>query len=230
MSPPVAIRSMKPTCPRCRKPIPPDQISMATATVHCPPCGEIFAIPDLLSQASEPVDLANLPKGLRYEEWAGGFRATVSQRSCVIFFLVPFTVVWAGGSLSGIYGTQIARGKFDLGASLFGIPFLLGSLVLTGLCLFMLFGYSAVESSGGTGRVSRGIGPVRWHRRFASADVTGIEFQPRSGETAASAALLLADGRRVPIGLPPDQQRATAFIAVLRHAFFGKPDDMDEPR
>jgi hypothetical protein len=190
---------MKPTCPRCRKPIPPDQISMATATVHCPPCGEIFAIPDLLSQASEPVDLANLPKGLRYEEWAGGFRATVSQRSCVIFFLVPFTVVWAGGSLSGIYGTQIARGKFDLGASLFGIPFLLGSLVLTGLCLFMLFGYSAVESS-------------------------------RSGETHPSAALLLADGRRVAIGLPPDQQRATAFIAVLRHAFFGKPDDMDEPR
>jgi hypothetical protein len=148
----------------------------------------------------------------------------------VIFFLVPFTVVWAGGSLSGIYGTQIARGKFDLGASLFGIPFLLGSLVLTGLCLFMLFGYSAVESSGGTGRVSRGIGPVRWHRRFASADVTGIEFQPRSGETHPSAALLFADGRRVAIGLPPDQQRATAFIAVLRHAFFGKPDDMDEPR
>ena len=154
----------------------------------------------------------------------------MSQRSCVIFFLVPFTVVWAGGSLSGIYGTQIARGKFDLGTSLFGIPFLLGSLVLTGLCLFMLFGYSAVESSGGTGRVSRGIGPFRWHRRFSSADVTGIEFQPRSGETHPSAALLLADGRRVPIGLPPDQQRATAFIAVLRHAFFGKPDDMDEPR
>lgn len=221
---PVAISSMKPICPRCRKPIPPDQISMATATVHCPPCGEIFAIPDLLSQTSEPVDLTNLPKGLQYEEWPGGFRTTVSHRSCLIFFLVPFTMVWAGGSLSGIYGSQIVRGQFELGASLFGIPFLLGSIFLTCLCLFMLFGYSSVESSGGTGRSSLGIGPFRWHRRFASAEVTGIEFQPRSGENQAQAALILADGRRVTITLPPDQQRATALIAVLRHAFFGKAD------
>ena len=42
-----------------------------------------------------------------------GFRLTLSTRSCIAFFLVPFTLFWAGGSLGGIYGTQIAKGEFN---------------------------------------------------------------------------------------------------------------------
>jgi len=43
---------------------------------------------------------------------------------------VPFTALWAVGSLWAIYGSQIATGTFDPTSSLAGIPFLLGSLVL----------------------------------------------------------------------------------------------------
>jgi hypothetical protein len=33
----------------------------------------------------------------------------------------------------------------------------------------------------------------------------------------------------VTITLPPDQQRATALIAVLRHAFFGEANSTGRP-
>jgi len=42
--------------------------------------------------------------------------------------VIPHVVV-TSKSLGGIYGSQIMKGKFVLGQSLFGIPFLLGTLV-----------------------------------------------------------------------------------------------------
>jgi hypothetical protein len=215
---------MKPVCPRCRKPIPSDEIHMSSGTVHCTPCGEIFSIPELLARTTEPVDVQNLPDGVSFEEWEGGFRATASCRSLMAWFLVPFTMAWGGFSLSGIYGSQLLRGEFQLGASLFGLPFLLGSIFLTGLCLFLLFGFTSVECSGGQGRSTFGMGPFRWHRQFPSTEVTGIDFQPRAGETNASAALLLAGGRRVSVTLPNRSERAEAYLALLRHAFFGSSE------
>lgn len=39
----------------------------------------------------------------------------------------------------GIYGTQIIKGKFELSQSLFGIPFLIGTIVLLSVIFFTLF-------------------------------------------------------------------------------------------
>lgn len=206
---------MKPTCPRCRKPIPPDQISMATKT---------FAIPDLLGEVSEPVDSAQLPKGVRYEEWADGFRLTVSHRSSVALGLILFTVFWCYQLLTVFLGTPADCARPAWFTASFWIFFLYTTLSLSKACLFMLFGYSSVESSGGTGRVTRRIGPFRSHREFRSADVMDIEFQPPSGdgETSARAALLLSDGKRIPVPLPWSGEAKLMHIAVLRRAFFGR--------
>jgi hypothetical protein len=90
-----------------------------------------------------------LPKGVVLEETMDGFRLILSTRSCVAFFLVPFTMVWAGGSLGGIYGTQIAKGEFNLVISLFGIPFLAGSIFLIALTVMTVWGRCVVELAGG---------------------------------------------------------------------------------
>lgn len=90
-----------------------------------------------------------MPKGVTLEETMDGFRLTLSMRSCVAFFLVPFTLLWAGGSLGGIYGTQIAQAKFNLMMSLFGLPFLAGSIFLIVLTVMTVWGRCIVELVGG---------------------------------------------------------------------------------
>ncbi|OZG70356.1 hypothetical protein BTA51_26300 [Hahella sp. CCB-MM4] len=81
-------------------------------------------------------------------------------------FFVPFTLVWAGGSLSGIYGSQLVSGKFDPVLSIFGLPFLFGSIVLITLCLMSLFGRTLVSVENGKALVFIGIGSIGWYRRF----------------------------------------------------------------
>jgi hypothetical protein len=67
----------------------------------------------------------------------------------VAFFLVPFALFWAGGSLGGIYGTQIAKGEFNLWMSLFGLPFLAGSVFLVAITIMAVAGRTVVELAGG---------------------------------------------------------------------------------
>ena len=90
-----------------------------------------------------------LPKGVTLAETMDGFRLTLSTRSCIAFFLVPFTMFWAGGSVGGIYGTQIAKGEFNLWISLFGIPFLAGSVLLIAITVMAVAGSCVVELAGG---------------------------------------------------------------------------------
>lgn len=55
-------------------------------------------------------------------------------------FVVPFTCVWSGISLGGIYGRQVSSGQFDPTSSLFGLPFLIGSVFLIGYCAMTTMG------------------------------------------------------------------------------------------
>jgi hypothetical protein len=104
-----------------------------------------------------------------FVETMDGFRLSLSTRSCIAFFLVPFTLFWAGGSLGGIYGTQIAQGKFNWMMSLFGIPFLIGSVALIGLTIMTVAGRTVVELAGGKFSIRTGaLGVYRtksaaWH-------------------------------------------------------------------
>jgi hypothetical protein len=106
-------------------------------------------------QAAVPYEQRNLvpalavPKGVRLEETMDGFRLTLSTRSCIAIFLVPFTLFWVGGSLGGIYGMQIAKGEFSLMMSLFGLPFLAGSVLLIALTVMAVWGRCVVELAGG---------------------------------------------------------------------------------
>ena len=90
-----------------------------------------------------------VPKGVTLEDTMDGFRLTLSTRSCLAFFLVPFTLFWVGGSLGGIYGTQVAKGQFNLMMSLFGLPFLAGSVFLVAVTVMTVAGRCVIELKGG---------------------------------------------------------------------------------
>lgn len=140
-------------CPDCGLPIQATDLAPAQGVAVCRFCEKPFPLE--ACQAAVPFADRNIvpvmtpPKGVDLVETMDGFRLTLSTRSCVAIFLVPFTLVWAGGSLGGIYGTQIAKGEFNWMMSLFGLPFLVGSVFLIGLTVMSVAGRTVVELAGG---------------------------------------------------------------------------------
>jgi len=164
---------MQITCPTCRAKVATDDINVSTDVALCRSCGNTFHVSEALGGSSSilaslvssiappsgPVDLNSPPSGAWYTPMADGFTAGASTRSWTALFLVPFTCVWAGGSMFGIYGTQIIKGHFNLATSLFGIPFLIGSCFLVSACAMMVLGKVTISVHGDRLSVFTGVGP-----------------------------------------------------------------------
>jgi hypothetical protein len=156
-------------CPFCRAEIPPADVNVATDMALCRSCGRVssFALVGGAAEVSLEV-LAAPPRGIRVEtDFRGSDRIIYRRLSPALLFFVPFTALWSGISMWGIYGTQFVEGKFDLGRSLFGLPFLIGTVVLVGVIVFLLFGRWELRLQEGAGTVFVGVGPLGWTRNFA---------------------------------------------------------------
>lgn len=175
---------MKILCPKCKRAAPPDQVNMATDLAFCPDCNDGFRISENLgSEAVNPDILRDPPKGAWFKQDMHGTVIGATTRSAMAFFLVPFMCVWSGASLGGIYGTQIMKGEFNLGMSLFGIPFLLGSVLFWAIALMAVCGKVEVKI-GRASSVFVGVGRFGWTRKFdwsevatIREDITGVHRQ-----------------------------------------------------
>lgn len=78
------------------------------------------------------------------------------------FFSCRSRVSGLGGALGGIYGSQIMAGEFNLMLSLFGIPFVLGTLFLGSIALMTVCGKVVVSTSYDQGKIFTGVGPFGW--------------------------------------------------------------------
>lgn len=124
---------------------------------------------------SPAFDINDPPKGAWFYDDFCGWRIGASTRSPAAFFLIPFMCGWSGFSLGIIYGTQIAKGEFDFVISLFGIPFILGTLLLGGIAVMTVCGRIDVIVEDTSGRLFIGVGPFGWTRRFDWSEITWIE-------------------------------------------------------
>lgn len=156
------------TCPQCDALILMEDVNPSADLALCRTCGQTHSFEGLV-QAEEfgDVDLRDMPKGIRIVPDPMVDRRIISQRmSPAVFFLVPFTLLWGGGSMFGIYGTQFASGSFQIGQSLFGIPFLIGTIALVSVTLFMLRGRTEIALHRGEGTIFVGLGSIGRPRRF----------------------------------------------------------------
>jgi len=172
-------------CPECGLPIPASEIAPSAGLAVCRSCDRSFdlevcksAVP--FAQRGQPMP-TNPPKGVQVEESMDGFRVSVSTRSAAAWFLVPFMCVWSGFSLGGIYGTQLYKGEFNLVMSLFGIPFLLGSLFFGSFALMALCGKYILEVRGDEFRCRVGFLGLYWTTRRRWSDYDRAEL----GETTS---------------------------------------------
>lgn len=189
------------SCPACGHQLSEEQINIATDVGVCPGCNHVFSVSRALSgapvagakgnlnpsatQVSDSFDIDQTPAGVTFENrGALGWTIRSTTRSAAAFFLVPFSCVWSGGSLGGIYGMQIANGEFSLILSLFGLPFLIGSIVLVSVSAMSVFGHLVVTYDGEGGSVFTGLGPVGWRRYFDWEDVSYIEETQHNNSVA----------------------------------------------
>ena len=165
-------------CPKCGCEVEMANINVANDILLCSSCGEtsrFSEIVDLEREAKEEDYDAQLlntkpPKHLKVisdpTDMTGRISLIYRKFSPTAFFLIPFTCAWSGFSMTAIYGSQIASGKFDLQASLFGLPFLVGSIVLVSVCLFCLFGKRVLTLERGNGKYFFGVGFIGIFKRF----------------------------------------------------------------
>ena len=210
---------MKVTCPSCRKPIPGANLNAAANLAICAACNEAFELSALLDEtAVADVDLYDPPRGAWFQQTFDGFQLGATTRSAMAFFLVPFMCVWSGGALGGIYGTQIAAGKFDLMLSLFGIPFLLGTLLFGSIAVMSVCGKVVVTIERERGSVFTGVGPIGWTRRFDWHQVEGVQedFADYHNSRNMTRVVALVGPRPLKFGSMLSTQRRTFFLLAMR--------------
>lgn len=165
MNPLEQLLSKKPfTCPNCAKELPLDDVNVAQDVALCRGCGytgpflAATAVPRLSDE-----EMARPPKRVSLQrEFGDALTITCRPKRGMLLFLVPFTLFWSGFSMAGIYGSQLWKGEFDPKLSLFGLPFLLGTLVLVTIILNVLVGRTAVTLT--KGKVQVGTHLLGWQK------------------------------------------------------------------
>jgi hypothetical protein len=206
-------------CPRCRLAIPLDDVNVATDIALCRQCGQTWSYADLNDESK----ISNFipqspPSGTWYQETGPrSFTVGSTTRSPIAFFLVPFMCVWSGFSLGGIYGGQIAKGQFNLGMSLFGIPFILGTLLFGSIAVMAVCGKIAVTVNGDDGVIFTGVGPVGWRRRFNWRSVTSIRRTEKIGNRGSAYEQITFEGeKRLNFAAGVKTERLDFMLAILR--------------
>jgi len=208
-------------CPSCRKAIAIEDINVSTDLALCRSCGHAFSFAELARGSAATGSVLNSPPGgAWFEQWAEGFRVGATTRSWMALLLVPFSCVWAGGSLYGIYGRQILNGRFSAIDSLFGIPFLLGSCVLVWLCAMNLAGEVEITRRGDELSVFTGIGGLGWTRSYNWSDFSFVREDRSRGSinfNGSGSVVVLEGRRRAAFGSMLSDERRYFVLSALRN-------------
>lgn len=205
----------------------------------CHECNEAFKISRLLEPQPEPQVYENAgwigdddgsfsindpPGGVSYDNYGMGWRIAATTRNAAAFFLVPFMCVWSGFSLGGIYGSQIAEGKFDPIRSLFGIPFVLGTLLFGSFAVLSVIGRTVIRSDDmdhNAASIFTGVGPIGWTRRFRWSDVRRIDETISSGKNRSKRITLYCDNGDIHFGGMLSEKRRRYVLLALRQLVVG---------
>jgi hypothetical protein len=209
------------TCKRCKQPIAAAQMNVERDLAVCSSCDEAYLISDLLAEGQGWLaDAKEPPAGAWFRESFDGWDVGATTRSWQALFLVPFTCVWSGGSLGGIYGSQIVHGQFNLFMTLFGIPFVIGSVFLWGITIMSIFGTVAVNVVSDEATLFTGAFGLGRRKRFVWSTIKVVKddvaYQSSRGGPRAIIVLEGVESARIRLGSMLSQDRLAYLRDVLR--------------
>lgn len=171
-------------------------------------------------------DINNPPKGAYINHLPDGVQIGATTRSWFAFFIVPFMIVWSGGSLGGIYGSQILSGEFDIFMSLFGIPFLIGSIIFWGIALMSIMGKVEVTLDSNGGHIFTGVGKIGLNKRFLWSEINSVreEISTSRGRNGSSTNhyISLEGQRQVRFGSHLSSERRYYMLKTLEQLIQNK--------
>jgi len=165
-------------CPKCHGAIELGNINIKADSALCGGCGEMFAPSTQLERGSRGAAnynhaahtaFANNAASSKVQLQQDGNDWTISWKRRDFMsglFLGVFLTFWGGFSVGGIYVTPFLKGQLELQNCLFGLPFLLGSIVLFSLVMFSFFGRMVLQKQGQTLKYFVGVGGIGIYRSF----------------------------------------------------------------
>ncbi len=169
-------------CPKCHIPILDENFDFDKIKVTCPGCSAIFKLDEIIS---DPVNYEDYLKRcpptnskVTHDNGITGIEVSV-HGCCALIILGPFSAVWAGGSTWIIYGLQFVDGKFELYRSIVGLPFLIGSIVLTYICFYMAFGKMRLTLSGMTLKTFQGFWKLGLTKTYDFESIKQVAVEKR---------------------------------------------------
>ncbi len=207
-------------CPKCRRKIDSNNVNVLKNVAFCYWCSEGFKLDELIDEDVR-ISSESMPIGTWYIENPNSVTIGGTTRSRGAFIIIPFAALWAGGSMSAIYGDQITSGQFDIMQSLVGIPFVLGSIFLISYALMLVAGKIEVEICEQS-RLFIGVGDFGWTRYFPLSSVTRIYSQHSSQSnfpfTNPESIIIQAD-KRYELRPNFDSKHHDFILKALRHEF-----------
>ena len=172
------------SCPDCRTVIAQDDMNIKEGVGVCSRCGKISKLIDLVEEF-DSADYSRLlyekpPRGIKLVRDKmnpiGEVTLTYRRINPAVLFLIPFTAVWSGFSMTAIYiAPLLNEGTIPIEQALLGIPFLLGTILLLCTICTMLFGKKILTLSNGKGTYAFKVFGIGRTKHFELNRSTRIE-------------------------------------------------------
>jgi len=237
-----------PTCPKCRRTIPPEDINVAQDVAYCRACNLSHRLSDLTTggDMTAQVDVNHPPQGAWFKSDGSGTVIGATNRNLAAAFGMLFFAVFWNGIVSVFVSFAIAgtlrqmhvplpawfpnpgmngSGGMSLGMTiflwLFLTPFIAVGLFVAGTCLSSLFGRTEVRIESSRGTAFTGIGGLGWKRSFDASQVRAVRlFERRNnqGQDSFSVLIELRDGKQVKLGSLLTNERRQFMLGALTRA------------
>jgi len=234
-----------PTCSKCRRVIPSDDINVAQDVAYCRQCNISYRLSELAfgNDISTNVDLNRPPKGAWYRSDGGGTVIGATNRSLVAAFgLLFFALFWNGivsvfvtfaisGTLHVLHvplpdwfpAPKMNGGDMGLGMVLFLwlflTPFIAVGLFVLSMCLTSLFGCTEAKVENTRGTLFTGVGPVGWKRKFDASQVRDVriyEGRSNNGNNTYSILIETREGKQLKVGSLLTNERRQFVLGALK--------------
>lgn len=224
----IYLENRKLTCPGCGRKVAYKSMDVSGNSARCPDCGGVLSLIGIIDSEAvgEAEELIRFPPG---GAWiireSSSLRFGVTARSRVLFFLIPFTLLWTGVSAAGFAASIIMRQHIGF-IFLWLVCFLL-SIVLIRKTVFAACGrYELVFSLEGvylfTGNGKRGKKEyIDWQ---SVTDIFEYWKPPFDGDITHEIRIL--ENRLIKISVSELTREKAAFLLLLLKYF--RPMSLEE--